>query len=205
MSVSSEVIKTLREKTGSGIMDCKRALEEAGGDPEKAAQILRRRGLARAQEKQSRDTAEGAICCYIHAGDKLGVLLELACETDFVARNQLFKDLANEVAMQVAALAPQYLSKEDVPAELKKEYLDAYREEARAQGKPEGILDKIAEGKMEKFYQQVCLLEQPSIRDDKIPFREIIAETAGKLGENVRVKRFARFKVGEESQIADVP
>jgi elongation factor Ts len=202
VSVDLEEIKSLRDKTGSGIMDCKRALEEAGGDVEKALSLLRQQGLVRAQEKQERATAEGAICTYIHLGDKLGVMLELACETDFVARNSVFRELATEAAMQTAALAPDYISPEDMPPEVKEEQLETYRREALTEGKTEKIAQTIAEGKLKKFYQQVCLLEQPSIRDDKIPFKEIIAEAAAKVGENIRVKRFARFRVGERTQIA---
>lgn len=205
MSVSVEEIKDLREKTGGGIMECKQALQEAGGDMDKAIQVLRRQGLARAEQKQERETAEGTICSYVHHGEELGVILELACETDFVARNEVFRKLAGEVAMQVAALAPQYIAPEDVPQQVREEQMATFRQEAIEQGKPEKVLDKIAEGRLRKFYEQVCLTEQPSIRDDKIPLSQIIAEAAAKLGENIRVKQFARFRVGEKSQVAHAP
>lgn len=203
MATQIESIKTLRESTGSGVMECKRALEEAGGDLERAAGLLRQRGLARAEAKQERETAEGTVCCYVHFGDKLAAMLELGCETDFVASNVLFRELAAEVAMQVAALAPEYIASEDVPAEVQEKQLKSYREEALAQGKREDVAERIAQGKLGKFYEQVCLLEQPSIRDENVPIKEVIAERAGRLGENIRVKRFARFRVGERTQVAD--
>lgn len=202
MSVEIEEIKALREKTGSGIMDCKRALKEAAGDVGKAARLLRQRGLDRAQKKQERETGQGTVCSYVHLGDKLGAMLELGCETDFVAKNTVFRELATEVAMQVAALAPDYISSEDVPQEVKEGQLEIYRQEALAEGKAEKVVESIAGGRLEKFYRQVCLLEQPSIRDEKVPFKEVVAETAARLGENIRVKRFARFRLGERTQIA---
>jgi elongation factor Ts len=202
MSVDIEDIKALRERTGCGIMDCKRALMQSGGDAEKAVEILRRQGLARAREIQRRETGDGAVSCYVHFGDKLGVMVEVACETDFVARNEVFRQLAEEAAMQVAALAPQYISPEEIPDEEKKTQLDAYRQEAVAEGKPENVVERIAEGRLQKRNKEICLLEQPSIRDEKIPFKEVVAGTAARLGENVRIVRFVRFRVGEASQIA---
>ncbi len=196
--VTPQMVKELREKTGAGIMDCKKALLECGGDLEKAIESLRKKGLATAAKKAGRATKEGLIHAYIHMGGKIGVLIEVNCETDFVARTDEFKELAHNLAMQVAASSPLYVSKEDVPEEILEKERQLYREQALEQGKPEKVVDRIVEGKLNKFYQEVCLLEQPFIREPEKTVSQLITEHIAKLGENIRVKRFARFQLGEE-------
>jgi elongation factor Ts len=197
MKVSATQVKDLREKTGAGMMDCQKALNEANGDMEQAIVILRKKGLASAQKKASRIAAEGMIGHYIHAGGKLGVLLEVNCETDFAARSNEFQALVKDIAMHIAAQNPQYVRREDVPpAELQKEK-DIYKEQARASGKPEQIVDKIAEGKLESFYQMACLYDQPFVKDPAQTVEQLINALIGKIGENIRVRRFVRFKTGE--------
>jgi len=191
-------VKELREKTGAGIMDCKKALQECQGDLEKAVEALRKKGLATAVKKASRATNEGVIHSYIHMGGKIGVLIEVNCETDFVARTDEFKELAHNLAMQVAASSPLYVSKEDVPEDALEKERRLYREQALEQGKPEKVIDRIVEGKLNKFYQEVCLLEQPFIREPEKTVSQLITEHIAKLGENIRVKRFVRFQLGEE-------
>jgi len=191
------MIKELREKTGAGIVDCKKALQEAGGDVEKAVEILRKKGAAKAAKKAERATAEGAVFSYIHAGGKVGALVELNCETDFVARNETFKELGHEIALQVAAMAPEFVSKEDVPAEVVEKEKEILRQQALAEGKPEHIVEKIVEGRLSKFYAEKCLLEQPWIKDDSKTIKDLITDYITKLGENIKVKRFARFEVGK--------
>jgi elongation factor Ts len=193
----AKLVKQLREMTGAGILDCKKALEEAGGDLEKAAEILRKKGIAKAAKKASRETKEGIIHSYIHAGGRVGVLLELNCETDFVARNELFQELAKELAMQIAAMKPKYVSREDIPEEVINKEKEIAREAAISEGKPEHIADKIAQGKLEKYFKEVVLLEQPYIKDDKKTIEELIKEYIAKLGENIKVSRFCRYEVGE--------
>ena len=193
----AKLVKQLREMTGAGILDCKKALEEAGGDLEKAAEILRKKGIAKAAKKASRETKEGIIHSYIHAGGRVGVLLELNCETDFVARNELFQELAKELAMQIAAMKPRYVSREDIPEEVINKEKKIAREAAISEGKPEHIADKIAQGKLEKYFKEVVLLEQPYIKDDKKTIEELIKEYIAKLGENIKVSRFCRYEVGE--------
>jgi elongation factor Ts len=196
MATASEV-KELREKTGAGMMDCKKALEEAKDDMEQAIVILRKKGLASAQKKSARIAAEGMIGHYIHAGGKLGVLVEVNCETDFAARNTEFQNLVKDISMHIAAQNPLYVRKEDVPpAELEKEK-EIYREQARASGKPEQIIDKIAEGKLGSYYQLVCLYDQPFVKDPAQTVEQLINGLIGKIGENIRVRRFVRFKTGE--------
>lgn len=197
MSVDAKLVKTLREMTGAGMLECKSALEEAGGDLEQAVEILRKKGVAKAAKKAGRETKEGLIHSYIHAGGRIGVLLELNCETDFVARNELFKELANEIALQIAAMRPQYVRREDVPREVVEKEGEIAREAAIAEGKPAHIAEKIAEGKLEKFYKEVCLYEQPYIKDDKKTVEELIKEYIAKIGENIQVRRFVRFELGE--------
>lgn len=191
------MIKELREKTGAGIVDCKKALQEAGGDIEKAVEILRKKGAAKAAKKAERATAEGAVFSYIHAGGKVGVLVELNCETDFVARNETFKELGHEIAMQIAAMAPEFVSREDVPAELVEKEKEILKQQALAEGKPEHIVEKIVEGRLNKFYSEKCLLEQPWIKDDSKTIKDLITDYITKLGENIKVRRFARFEVGK--------
>lgn len=197
MSVDAKLVKTLREMTGAGMLECKSALEEAKGDLEQAVEILRKKGVAKAAKKAGRETKEGLIHSYIHAGGRIGVLLELNCETDFVARNDLFKELANEIALQIAAMKPQYVKREDIPREVVEKEGEIAREAAIAEGKPAHIAEKIAEGKLEKFYKEVCLYEQPYIKDDKKTIEELIKEYIAKIGENIQVRRFSRFELGE--------
>lgn len=197
MDISADKIKKLREKTGVGMMACKEALQEACGDMEKAIEILRKKGQATAEKKATRETNQGRIESYIHPGDKLGVLVEVNCETDFVAKCDDFKTLCREIAMQIAASSPQYISKEDVPEEVILKEKEIYKEQLLREGKPEKIIDKIIEGKLQKFYDYVCLLEQPYIREEKRKVKDIISDLVGKVGENIKVKRFVRFKVGE--------
>ena len=198
MAVDAKLVKKLRELTGAGMLDCKKALEETGGDIEAAVELLRKRGIAKAAKKAGRETKEGLIHAYIHAGGRIGVLLELNCETDFVARNELFKELANELAMQIAAMRPRWVKREDVPKEIIEKEGEIAREAALAEGKPEHIAEKIAEGKLEKFFKEVCLLEQPYIKDDKKTVEELIKEYIAKIGENIQVRRFTRYELGEE-------
>jgi elongation factor Ts len=197
MAVDAKLVKTLREMTGAGMLECKSALEEANGDLELAVEILRKKGVAKAAKKAGRETKEGLIHAYIHAGGRIGVLLELNCETDFVARNELFKELANEIALQIAAMKPQYVKREDVPREVVEKEGEIARESAIAEGKPAHIAEKIAEGKLEKFYKEVCLYEQPYIKDDKKTVEELIKEYIAKIGENIQVRRFCRYELGE--------
>ncbi len=197
MGVSMNKVKELRERTGLGIMECKKALEETNGDVEKAIEVLRKKGIAKAAKKFQRETKEGRIGAYIHLNGPIGVLVELSCETDFVARNETFTELIDEIAMHIAAASPQYISPEDVPQEVIEKEKEIYREQLIKQGKPEHIIDKIIEGKIKSFYEDICLLEQPYARDPKKKIKELIAEYIHKLGENIKVKRFVRFQLGE--------
>ncbi len=197
MAVDAKLVKTLREMTGAGVLECKKALEETNGNLEEAVELLRKRGIAKAAKKAGRETKEGIIHAYIHAGGRIGVLLELNCETDFVARNEVFKELANEIALQIAAMRPQYVSRDTVPKEVIEKEGEIAREAALAEGKPEHIAEKIAEGKVEKFLKEVCLLEQPYIKDDKKTVEDLIKEYIAKLGENIQVRRFTRYELGE--------
>src|SRR5437667_868003 len=196
-NISAGQVKELRDQTGAPMMDCKKALTEANGDLEKAVIILRKRGAAVAQKKAARVTSEGSVAQYIHAGGKIGVLVEVNCERDFVARTDDFKELVHDVAMHIAATDPKFVRKEDVTkADFEREK-DIYRSQAAATGKPPQVVEKIVEGKMSKFYEEVCLYEQPFIKDQTISIPQLIATKIGKLGENIAVRRFARFKVGE--------
>ncbi|MFO8007303.1 MAG: translation elongation factor Ts [Candidatus Brocadiia bacterium] len=194
MSISAQQVKELRERTGAGLMDCKRALVEAEGDAEQARTILRERGLAKAEKKRGRETSEGIIASYVHSNERLGVLVELACETDFVARSDEFKQLGKEMAMQVAASNPLAL----IPDELPEETVEAEREVYRKQheDKPENIQEQIIEGKLGKFYDENCLLRQPYIRDDSLTVEEFLKQAIAKLGENIELRRFVRMEVG---------
>ncbi len=196
--ITTEMIKELRERTGAGLLDCKKALEQADGDPDKAVEILRKMGIAKADKKLDRETKEGIIEAYIHPGSQLGVLVEINCETDFVARTEDFKHFAHEIAMQIAAAAPKYVSVEDIPEEVIEKEKEIYLAQLKDSKKPPHVIDKIIEGKLKKFYQEVVLLEQPYIRDESKTIRDLLKETIGKLKENIRIKRFARFRVGEE-------
>lgn len=197
MSVSAQEVKELREKTGAGFMECKAALAETHGDVEKAIDLLRKKGLSSAAKKAGRETREGLIGSYIHVGGKVGVLLEVNCESDFVARTEDFQQLVKDLAMQVAAADPRFVRREDVTPEVLERERDIYMEQAKSTGKPKPVLDKIVDGKMEKFYAETCLMEQPFIRDPKVTIHELVSARVAKLGENIRVNRFARFKIGE--------
>jgi elongation factor Ts len=195
--ITATIVKELREKTGAGMMDCKKALIEANGDLEKAAEILRKKGIAKASKKAERAVNEGRIEAYIHPGNKLGVIVEVNCETDFVAKTDDFSTLCRDVAMQIAASNPLFVRREDVDQATIDSEMDIYREQARAQGKPENIIDKIAAGKLDKFYSEICLLEQPFVKDPDKSVQDLLTENIAKLGENISVRRFSRFKIGE--------
>jgi elongation factor Ts len=197
MEVSASVVKELREKTGAGMMDCKKALAETEGDVRKAIDYLRQKGLAAAAKKADRAAADGAVGAYVHPGGKIGVLVEINCETDFVARTGEFQTLLKDIAMQVAAANPRYIRREDVsPSELDKEK-EIYRQQALETGKPEKVIDKIVEGKIDRFYSEVCLLEQSFIKDPDKTISTVINEAIARLGENIQVRRFARYHLGE--------
>ena len=197
MEVSASAVKDLREKTGAGMMDCKKALAETGGDVQKAIDYLRQKGLAAAAKKADRVAADGAVGAYVHPGGKIGVLVEINCETDFVARTAEFQSLLKDIAMQVAAANPRYLRREEVPAaELDKEKT-IYRQQALETGKPEKVVDKIVEGKLERFYSEACLLEQAFIKDPDKKVTDILNESIGRLGENIQIRRFSRYHLGE--------
>src|SRR5882672_1442402 len=197
LNISATQVKELRDKTGAPMMDCKHALTEAKGDLEQAVVLLRKKGISVAGKKASRVTKEGAVASYIHAGGKIGVLVEVNCESDFVARTEDFKELIHDIAMHIAASDPKFVRKEDVTPETFEREKDIYRAQAIASGKRPDIADKMVEGKMAKFYEEVCLIEQPFIKDQTISVGQLIATKIGKLGENIAVRRFARFKVGE--------
>ncbi|HYO56519.1 translation elongation factor Ts [Archangium sp.] len=194
--VSATMVKELREKTGAGMMDCKKALSESGGDFAKAEEWLRKKGIAKAGSKEGRVAAEGIIGTYIHGG-RIGVIVEVNCETDFVARNTDFQDLVKDVAMQVAAASPKYVRREEVPTEQLEKEKDIQRALLKQQGKPEAMWDKILVGKVEKYFEQVCLVDQLWVKDDKKKVGEMITERAAKIGEKVSVRRFVRYEVGE--------
>jgi elongation factor Ts len=196
-NISAAQVKELRDKTGAPMMDCKKALTEANGDIEKAIVVLRKRGTAVAQQKAARVTSEGSVGYYIHAGGKIGVLVEVNCESDFVARTEDFKELVHDIAMHIAASDPKFVRKEDVTPEDYAREKDIYLAKAIASGKPANIAEKMVTGMMEKFYEEVCLLEQPFIKDQTVNISQLIAAKVGKLGENIAVRRFARFKVGD--------
>jgi len=201
MEVSVDKVKELREKIGAGIMDCRKALAETGGDLEKAVEYLRRRGIAKSAKFASRKAGEGLVHCYIHPGGRIGVLVEVNCETDFVARTDDFKNLVNELALQIAASAPIGLAKEDVPKDVLEKEKDIYRSMALSEGKPEKVIDKIVEGRLAKFYEEACLLEQIWIKDPEQAKKvgDLVKEVSGKTGENIVVRRFVRFQLGEVS------
>ncbi|MGD8377014.1 MAG: translation elongation factor Ts [Acidobacteriota bacterium] len=200
MSVSASDVKALRDRTGLGFMDCKAALQETGGDLDEAEKYLRKKGLASSSKRSQRAASEGAVGAYIHMGGKIGVLLEVNCETDFVARNADFQQLVKDIAMHVAATSPKVVSRDEVTPELLAQEREIYREQALGQGKPENIVGKIVDGKMEKFYEENCLLEQPFVKDTGISVKELIANHIAKIGENIVVRRFTRYALGEQSQ-----
>ncbi len=196
-NISAAQVKDLREKTGAPMMDCKHALTEANGNLEDAIVLLRKKGVSVAAKKATRVTSEGSVGHYIHAGGKIGVLVEVNCESDFVARTEDFKELVHDIAMHIAASDPKFVRKEDVTPEAFEREKDIYRAQAAASGKPPAIVEKMVAGKMEKFYEEVCLLDQPFIKDQTMSISQLIAAKVGKLGENISVRRFARFKVGD--------
>jgi elongation factor Ts len=197
VQISASLVKELRERTGAGMMDCKRALQETGGELETAAEYLRKQGILKADKKAGRAANEGLVHSYIHQGGRIGVLVEVNCETDFVARTDQFRGFCQEIAMQIAASAPTVVSREQVAQELLAREREIYREVARNEGKPEKILDRIVEGKIEKYFAQVCLLEQPYIRDQDKKVEELLKETIASLGENIQIARFSRYALGE--------
>lgn len=198
MEITAKMVKELREKTGAGMMDCKKALSETEGDFDKASDVLREKGIAKASLKEGRSTAEGVIASYVHFGDKLGVMVEINCETDFIARTDKFKQFGRNLAMHVAAAAPKYIQREEVP----KEYLDKereiYKQQALNEGKPEKILDKIVDGKIQKHCAEIVLMEQPYVKDSDQSISEFVKSMIGAIGENIQIKRFARFRLGEQ-------
>jgi elongation factor Ts len=195
--ITSELVKTLRDKTGAGMMDCKKALAESAGNLEKAIDYLRKKGAATAEKRADRATNQGLVEAYIHAGGRIGSLVEVNCETDFVAKTDDFKAFAREIAMQIAAMNPLYIQREDVPKDVIEHEMDIYRTQARNDKKPEAILDKIATGKLEKYYQDTCLLEQTFIKDSGKTIKDLILDTTARTGEKVTVRRFKRFHLGE--------
>src|SRR6202046_1941400 len=201
-NISAQLVKELRERTGAGFSACRDALVEAKGDIESAINLLRKKGQAAAQKKAQRATAEGLVGYYIHAGGKIGVLVEVNCESDFVARTEDFQKLCHDVAMHIAALDPRFLKREEVTQEILDRERDIYKDQAKQTGKPEAVIEKIVNGKMEKFYEENCLYEQHFIRDEGVTVKELIDLTIAKVGENISVRRFARFKVGEGDVVA---
>jgi elongation factor Ts len=197
MEISPRAIKELRQRTGVGVMDCKKALLECAGNINEAIDFLRKKGLAKAAKRAGRQTAEGLITSYIHPGGKIGVLVDINCETDFVARTEDFRNLAKEIAMHIAAMNPIAISREDVPPEVIEKEKEILRAEAATSGKPEKVVDKIVEGRLEKFFAEQCLLEQAYIKDPDITVKDLIADTIAKLGENIIVRRFTRYQLGE--------
>ncbi len=195
VEITAAMVKTLRDQTGAGMMECKAALKESNGEIEAATTILRKRGLAQATKKVGRSTNEGMIGHYIHMGGKIGVLVEVNCETDFVARTEDFQALAREIAMHVAAASPQFIRREEVPADLLEKEKAIYRDQVK--DKPAQVVDKIVEGKLNSFYEQVCLLDQASVRDPKLTIGQIVTAAIAKMGENISIARFVRFKLGE--------
>jgi elongation factor Ts len=204
VNITAAQVKELRDKTNAPMMECKNALAEAKGDIEAAIVVLRKKGVATAAKKATRATSEGSVASYIHAGGKIGVLVEVNCESDFVARTDDFKQLVHDIAMHVAATDPKYVRKEDVTPEAFEKEKEIYRAQAAATGKPAAVVEKIVEGKMGKFYEEVCLLEQPFIKEQTMTVHQLIASVIGNLGENISVKRFARFKVGDVGETVAV-
>ncbi len=203
LTISAQQVKELRERTSAGWMDCKAALGETGGEVEQAIAWLRKKGIAKAQRKAGRTTREGVVGSYVHAGNKIGVLVELNCESDFVARTDEFKQLVHDLAMHIAAAEPRFVSREEVTPEVLGKEREIYQEQARASGKPDKVVERIVAGKLEKFYEENCLYEQHFIRDDKLTIKELIDAAIAKVGENMAVRRFARFKLGEPTMAAE--
>jgi len=198
MAGNTTLVKELREKTGAGILDCQKALVEAGNDIERAIEHLRQKGLAAAQKKAGRETNEGLIAAYVHPGNRIGVLVEVNCETDFVARNEEFQSFIKDIALQVAASSPSFVKREDVPARLLEKEQSIYQAQAKEMGKPAAAWPKIIEGKLDKFYQENCLLEQVFIKDPKVTIKDLLAQKIAKIGENITIRRFTRYQLGQE-------
>jgi len=199
MAVDAKSVKELREKTQAPMMDCREALEKSGCDMEKAILYLREKGIAKADNKMGRQLKDGRVVSYIHPGDKLGVLVEVFCETDFVARGAEFIEFSKDIAMQIAAATPRYLSREEVPADVLEQERQIYRTQAEGSGKPAAVIDKIIEGKLQKFYSEICLLDQPFVKDDKMTMQQYLKTGIAKFGENISIGRFARYKLGESA------
>ncbi len=197
MEITAELVKTLREKTGVGLMDCKEALKISNGDMDKAIDHLREKGLAKAARRAGRVAAEGTVAAYIHMGGKIATMVEINCETDFVAKTDQFQTFAKDVAMQITAANPGYVQREDVPETVREKEKNIYKIQAREAGKPDKILDKIAEGKLEKFYQEVCLMEQPFIKNPDVSIKDLLNDLVSKMGERIVVRRFVRYQLGE--------
>ncbi len=197
MQITASMVKELREKTGVGMMTCKKALAEAGGSLEEAEKILRKRGAATAAKKAGRAAGEGLVASYIHTGGKVGVLLEVNCETDFTARNEDFQGMVKDIAMHIAAAAPRYIVREDVPAAVIDAEKEIFAEQARKTGKPEKVIEKIVEGKIDKFFSEICLMEQPFVKDPDKTIQQVLTERIARIGENMRVARFTRYVLGE--------
>ena len=197
MEITAKMVKELRDRTGAGMMDCKKALQETDGDFEKAAEHLREMGIAKASKKEGRQTAEGVIASYVHPGDKLAVMVEINCETDFVARTDDFKSFCRDIAMHIAASNPACVSRDNIDNDLVEKEREIFRQQALNEGKPEKIIDKIVDGKIEKYYSEVVLLEQPFVKDNEVSVEEYLKRIIGSLGENMGIKRFARFRLGE--------
>ncbi len=197
MKITSQMVKELREKTNAGMMDCKKALGETDGDMEKAIDLLRQKGLAVAAKRADRATSEGVVECYIHAGGKLGVMVEVGCETDFVAKTDDFKAFARDVAMHVAAVNPVAVSREEIPSDLVEREKAIYVKQAQESGKPENIIEKIVTGKIEKYISEICLLDQKFVKNPDLSIQDLLNELVAKMGENISIKRFARFQIGE--------
>lgn len=208
VNISAQQVKDLRERTGAGFLACRNALAETNGDIERAIDVLRKKGQAAAQKKAQRQTSEGLVSSYIHAGGKIGVLVEMNCESDFVARTEEFRRLCHDVAMHIAALDPRFLRREEVTQGILDHEREIYHDQAKATGKPDNVIEKIVTGKMEKFYEENCLYEQHFIKDEAMTVKELIDQAIAKLGENIAVRRFSRFKVGEQDgapPAADAP
>ncbi|MCK5032534.1 MAG: translation elongation factor Ts [Calditrichia bacterium] len=195
--ITAAMVKELRDKSGAGMMDCKKALQESDGDLEKSVALLRKKGIAAAEKRANRAANEGRIESYIHPGSKLGVIVEVNCETDFVAKTDDYQKFSRDIAMHVAASAPRFVKREEVDQESIDKEMEIYKDQAKNQGKPEAIIEKIAAGKLDKFYSEVCLMEQPFVKDPNITIKDLLTDTISKLGENITISRFSRFKIGE--------
>jgi elongation factor Ts len=198
VTITADQVRQLREQTGAGMMECKKALAETGGDFQKAIDVLRKAGIAKAEKRGERAASEGVVDSYIHPGNRVGVLIEVNCETDFVARTDEFKELVRNLAMQAAAAGAEYLRREEVPADRIAKEREIYAAQLRTEGKPEPMIEKIVDGKVNKFYSEVCLLDQPYIREDKIKVQDLVTQAAARTGENIQVRRFVRYRLGQD-------